>query len=200
MLDICPLDKHLSSQGYPHLFRLAFLGDLQSLEIDKPCHLPGYGALGDGEPLCNVGDSSRLALEYVLQNPFLLFFKDRSNIGQGDFVKASFDIAEVSGLIDFPRLGEAGDGEGEEDLPWAAGEVGNDLALCNLQQTFQRENHPLKIPVIDAVDLEVYGAVDLSGKVTDGLNCQFATRILLLFGADEDDSISALNSVFHYQG
>ena len=51
-------------------------------------------------------------------------------------------------------MGDTGDGESEEDLPRAAREVGDHLALSLLQQSFQGEYHPLKIPVIDAMDLE----------------------------------------------
>ena len=51
-------------------------------------------------------------------------------------MEASFDIAVVGGPKDLPGLGEAGDGEGEEDLPRPAGKVGNDLAFGLLQKSF----------------------------------------------------------------
>jgi hypothetical protein len=36
------LKKYLPGQGYADLFCLALLGNIQSLEIDKPADLPNY--------------------------------------------------------------------------------------------------------------------------------------------------------------
>ena len=54
--------------------------------------------------------------------------------------------------------------------------------------------------MIDAVDLEAYEAVYLVREVPDGLDHLLAPGVRLLFGADEDDSVSSLHAVFHNQG
>ena len=47
--------------------------------------------------------------------------------------------------------------------------------------------------MIDAVDLQINGAVYLAGEVPDGLHRQLAACVQLNFGADEDDAVYALH-------
>ncbi len=65
------LKKYLASQGYAHLFYLALLGEVQGFLVSEPSHLAGYRALGEAQPLCDFGNSSRLILIYIFKNPFL---------------------------------------------------------------------------------------------------------------------------------
>ena len=123
-------------------------------------------------------------------------------MGQGQIIELSIYIAVAGGSGDFLGQGEAGYGKGQEDLPRPAGEVGDDLAVLwnGLKQSFKGNDHALKVTVIDAMDLEVNGAVYLEGEVPDGLDHLLASGVRLLFGADEDDPVSTLHAVFHNQG
>jgi hypothetical protein len=50
--------------------------------------------------------------------------------------------------------------------------------------------------VIDAVDLQINGAVYLAGEVPDGLHRQLAACVQLNFGADEDDAVGIRKKVY----
>ena len=56
MISYSSLKKQLSGQSYANLFRLSLLNEIEGLLVAEPGHLAGYGALGDGEPLCNIAD------------------------------------------------------------------------------------------------------------------------------------------------
>ncbi len=48
------LDQQSPGQSYANLFRLALGYDAQNPEVNKPAHLPRYGALRDRKALCDI--------------------------------------------------------------------------------------------------------------------------------------------------
>ncbi len=152
------------------------------------------------QALCNISNICWFAVAHISQDGLLPVFQGGGDIGKGDLSEASFDITIVGGPGDPTSPGEAGDGKGKEDLSRTARKVDDDLAFGSFQEVFEGDNHALEVPVIDAVDLQVYGAVYLAREIPYGLHSLLAARVQLNFRADEDDPISSFDTVFHNQG